>query len=278
MKSQDSYCGKIIIIGQTNVGKSTIINKLLQQKMSITSKKPGTTNQNILFVKTLNKHQFIYIDTPGINKKYNILLKNNILNHKKMQLILFVINQTFWSEQEEIILKKIKKKLIPIILIINKIDLMKCKKILLPFVEKITAKHQFKHIIPISAKKKKHILILQKMIKKNIPQSNHIYPIRYITNLNKNFFISEFIREKFIKFLNKEIPYLIKIKIDQCYIDKQNIYNIYASLIIPLPRIKKIIIGEKGKKIKNCIFLAKKTIKKYLNQDVKLYVKIKINK
>ncbi|QCI27173.1 GTPase Era [Buchnera aphidicola] len=276
MKKNITYCGHIGIIGRTNVGKSSILNKLINNKISITSKKSGTTINNIIGIKTIQQYQYIYIDTPGIEikKKYfkkNILNKNNYL-----KLIIFVISTIKWLEPEEKILKILKKINISTILVINKIDYINNKKILLPFINKIKKKYNFIAIIPISAKTGENIDALNTIIKNNIPQSKYIYSKNEITPLSKKFLISEIIREKLIRFLNQEIPYLIKVIIESYYIDKFKICNIVASIFTKNLRQKKIIIGKNGKKIKMCHYLSKKDIEKLLNMKVKLYLKIKL--
>ncbi|CAL4320500.1 GTPase Era [Buchnera aphidicola] len=272
-----SYCGKIGIFGKTNVGKSSIFNKIIGNKISIISNKKGTTEKNILGIQTIQNYQLIYIDTPGMqfNKQFQYI-KNNILKVKKyLSLILFIIEKTHWSTLDEEILNSITKNSIPIILVINKIDCITNKKIILPFIKKINLKHQFMEIVPVSAQTGENIDILINIIQKNIPKDTHQFLKQDQTNISNNFMITEIIREKFLNNLNQELPYLIKIKIKECFIDKNGVYNIYASIFVKNIRHKKIIIGSKGKKIKYCIFLAKKDIQKFLNTK-EIILKLKV--
>lgn len=275
MKKNITYCGYIGIVGKTNVGKSTILNKLINKKISITSKKSGTTQKNIIGINTIQKHQCIYIDTPGIemykkNPDKNILNKNDYI-----KIIIFVVNKTQWKLSEDNILKTIQKTSIPTILVINKIDHIKNKKQLLPFIDIISKKYHFLDIIPVSAKTGQNIDILSKLIKNNIPKSKYVFSKKKITTSPDNFIISEMIREKFIRFLNQEIPYYIKIKIISCYFDLQNVYHIHVLIITKNIRQRKIIIGKNGNKIKTCHLLSTKDISQYLNKNVQLHFQIK---
>lgn len=275
MKKNITYCGHIGIVGRTNVGKSSILNQLIGHKISITSHKSGTTQKNIIGIHTIKQHQCIYIDTPGIEINRKHLEKNLFQNKYCMQLIIFVINKTQWLQLEDVILKKIKKFFIPIILIINKIDHIKNKTQLLPFIKTINNKHQFLSIIPVSAKTGKNINVLSNTISNNLPKSKYIFFKKNITTHAKEFIISEIIREKLIRFLNQEIPYLIKVNIEKYCINKDGIHCIYAVILAQNFRQKKIIIGKNGNKIKICHLLAKNDIQKYLNKIIKLTLTIK---
>ncbi|CAL4042633.1 GTPase Era [Buchnera aphidicola (Takecallis arundicolens)] len=275
MKKDITYCGYIGIVGRTNVGKSSILNQLIGRKISITSHKSGTTQKNIVGIHTIKQHQCIYIDTPGIEIDRKNLEKNLFQNKYCMQLIIFVINKTKWLQLEDIILQKIKKFFIPIILIINKIDHIKNKTQLLPFINLIHKKHQFLSIIPISAKTGKNINILSNTISNNLPKSKYIFLQNNITIHSKEFIICEIIREKLIRLLNQEIPYLIKVQIERYWINSCGIHCIYAIILSQNIRQKKIIIGKNGNKIKKCYLLAKHDIQKYLNKKIILTLNIK---
>ncbi|CAL4320480.1 GTPase Era [Buchnera aphidicola (Pterocallis alni)] len=273
MKKCLTYCGYIGLIGKTNVGKSTLLNKIIGKKISITSHKSGTTIKNIIGVKNILQYQLIYIDTPGLQNTYGINCNKTILYHNyHLNLIIFMINKTIWNQLDDLCLKKIKKYNIPTILIINKIDFIKKKTILLPFIQWVRKKYQFISILPLSAKTGENINILLEIIKKNIPSGPHVFPSNYTTNVSKIFMISEIIREKFIRLLHHELPYLIQIKIDSYKVNRLGICNIFATIFVQKDKHKKIIIGVKGKKIKQGNLLARNDIKKYLEQEVNLYI------
>ncbi|CAL4320534.1 GTPase Era [Buchnera aphidicola] len=278
MKNNQYNSSYIYFIGRTNVGKSSILNTIFGKKISITSHKSGTTIQNIIGILNQKKKKIQYVDTPGMNenKNYNNTLK--ILNKEKKKLILFIINKTQWTIIEKNILTVIKESLAPSILVINKVDYIINKKILLPFIKKMKNKHDFLEIIPVSAKTGENIETLSNLINKYTKQDIKNHKKKYTTNFTKKFFISEIIREKFIRFLNQEIPYLIKINIDEYKINNLGIHDIYASIIINKKKHKKIIIGKNGIKINICRQKSKKDIEKFLKNKINLYFKIKIEK
>lgn len=275
-----TYCGYIKIIGKTNVGKSTLINKFLQKKISITSKKKHTTNQEIIGIKTHKKYQLIFVDTPGFEKKekkFKFYIKKQINKIKiDANLIILVIDNLMWNYQDEIILNELNKLNKPVLLIINKIDIIKNKIDLLPYIEFIKKKKDFVGIIPISAKYKFKINLFKKIFKKYIPKSKHIFSQETTTTHKKKFIISEIIREKLIRFFGDELPYIIYVKIDKIE-EKTNNLKIYSSIFVLKSSQKKIIIGKNGKKIKNISILSRKDIEKFFSKKIylKLWVKIK---
>ncbi len=278
----------IPIIGKTNVGKSTIFNKLINKKISITSSKKNTTQKNIIGIKTKKNNQYIYIDTPGFSKnknqkKYIFLVIKNIkiyFNIKKINIIFFII-ENFISFYEIILIKELEKTKIPLLLLINKIDKIKDKKKLLPLINKIKEKNKYIHtIFPISKYEKLNIYKkIENNIKIFLKKSNHIFNNKKKTTCSKSFIILEKIREKTIRLIGDEIPYFINFKLNKININK-NFYEIHIYILIKKNQYKKILIGKKGKKIKKIIFLSSKSIKNYLKtkKKIKLFIIIKKNK
>ncbi len=280
-------CIYIAIIGKSNVGKSTLFNKLINKKISITSKKKNTTKKYIIGINTIKNNQYIYIDTPGINnyikfKKllYNInnILKKYINIKKKINLIIILIEKNIFFYEKKII-NKINFIKIPIIILINKIDKIKNKKNILPLIKKIKNNIKHKNIIPICIKKKKYIKYLQNIINNFLIKSQHYFKKKIKTIHNSKFIIKEIIREKFFKFTGDEIPYSISIKIKKI-INLKNKKIIFCNINIKKKQHYNIIIGKSGNKIKYISYLSKKDIKKYFNykKKIKLYIHIKKNK
>ncbi|NIH16620.1 MAG: GTPase Era [Buchnera aphidicola (Periphyllus lyropictus)] len=285
MKTKKEHCGKIAIIGDQNSGKSTLMNILIKKKISITSKKKNTTQQNITGIKTKKKYQFIYIDTPGFkkrekNKKYSIKKIINFQNYifKDLTIVLLVIEKTFFNNNHINIINLLKKKKIPIIIIINKSDKIKKKNILLPFIKYLNKQLNIKKIIPCSAKTGENIKILKKIIKKYIPIKKHIYKNNVNDNLSLKFKIHEIIREKIMRYFGDELPYTINIKI---FSIKENIKKemiIKTFIYLKHERQKKIFIGKNGEKIKLLSLLTKKSLEKILLKKIHLYIWIKYKK
>lgn len=280
----ETNCGFIAIIGRPNVGKSTLINKLIGEKISITTNKPQTTRHKILGIKTIDNKQAIYIDTPGMSfKNYSKL--NKLMNKaaksslKDADLIMFVIEGLHWNSKDETVLAEIKKikKPIPVFLLLNKIDLIPDQKLLLPEIKKLTEKFNFTEIFPISGHKLINLDILEKNIFDNLPKNPH-YFYNAITNQNLNFRTTEIIREKLIKNLNQELPYTLNVETTN--ITKQkNIYKIDAVIWTEKIGQKKIIIGENGSKLKIIATQARLDLEKLFNNKVflTLWVQIKTN-
>lgn len=279
-----SYCGFITIIGKPNVGKSTLLNRLVGEKISITADKPQTTRHKIYGIKTINNKQAIYIDTPGIFlKNYSGL--NKLMNKsaksalKDVELIMLVIDGTGWDQQDEIVLKEIKKikQFTPVFLVINKIDLIKDRNLLLPEVEKLAAKYNFNEILPISASKDIGLEQLENHVFNILPKAPH-YFLNSITNQNINFRAAEIIREKLIRNLNKELPYASNVEITQM-IHKKNICKIDAVIWVEKIGQKKIVIGEQGTKLKTIATQARLSLEKLVKNKVflTLWVQVKAN-
>lgn len=279
-----SYCGFITIIGKPNVGKSTLLNRLVGEKISITADKPQTTRHKIYGIKTIDNKQAIYIDTPGIFlKNYSGL--NKLMNKsaksalKDVELIMLVIDGTNWDHQDEVVLKEIKKikKFTPVFLVINKIDLIKDRNLLLPEVEKLAAKYNFNEILPISADKNIGLEQLEKHVFNILPKAPH-YFLNSITNQNINFRAAEIIREKLIRNLNKELPYASNVEITQI-MQKKNICKIDAVIWVEKIGQKKIVIGEQGAKLKTIATQARLSLEKLVKDKVflTLWVQVKAN-
>lgn len=269
------FCNFVTIIGQTNVGKSTLMNKLLGKKISITSKKSNTTKYEIIGIETNKKYQIIYTDTPGMNKNNHYSIKQN-LNEKK--IIIIIINKKQWNTKYDYILKKHKKINNKILLVINKIDLIKDKKKILQYIDFFKKKFDFNHIIPISAKKKININSIKKIIYKYSIKKKHTFKTKYNTTHTNKFIASEIIREKIIRFLGDELPYILKIKIEKFKTDKNKNYNIQAFILTKKISQKKIIIGKKAKKIKKISIHARMDMEKFFSKKIylKIWVKNKI--
>ena len=280
----NQYCGYVSIIGKPNVGKSSIINAILNKKVSITSRKSQTTRNNIIGFKTQSNKQMILIDPPGMHIKSQKTM-NKILNKSAQSIIedsdiiLFVLQRLSIDKEDELIIEKIKDADQKIICVINKIDQIENKNKLLPFIEKLSSFKVFHEILPVSAKTKAGISQLESLIMNNLPENMHIYSQDdFVIQDDSEFMISELIREKIIRKLGDELPHDIFVEIN--ILDKKdNVTEIHATIYVNRKSQKQIVIGSKGEVLKHIGTEARIEIEKYLDSKVflKTWVKVKKN-
>ncbi len=272
------------IIGKTNIGKSTLFNKLIKKKISITSKKKNTTIENILGIINKKNKQYIFIDTPGINNKTNIrkylqnIIKYNKINliNNKINLFLILIENLI-NYYEIKLIDIVKKTKIPFLIIINKTDKIKKKEKILKTI-KLLKNNKINNIFPINLKQKKYLNLIKKNIKKYLVKNKKfIFNKKIISNKKKKYIINEIVREKIYRLIGDEIPYKLKFK---TYIKKiKNIYFIINNIITYKKQYIKILKGKNKNRIKKIYYLCKKNIKKYLkNKKIKLNLNIKFKK
>ena len=274
-------CGYVTIIGKTNVGKSTFLNKFLEKKVTITANKSQTTRSNIYAIKTLKTTQIIFIDTPGIHKKSEKTI-NKVLRKKPAEVIhdvdviIFMVSGTKFDAIDKESLNLANESQAKKILVINKIDLVKNKQDLFSFVENTFNKKDFYSIIPISAKNNDGIDLVQKELEKVLPNNEFFYP-KEIEFQSNTFEISETIREKVIRLLGDELPYETAVVIELLK-EKKDKYEIDANIYVSKQSQKSIVIGKNGDKIKSIGTAARIDLEKKLNKKVFLRLWCKVQK
>lgn len=276
-----THCGFVAVIGRPNVGKSTLLNHILGEKISITSRKPQTTRHRILGVKTANNVQTIYIDTPGMHSKQTHAL-NRYMNKvarlatTDVDVIIFMIDSLKWTEEDERVLEFLNKATCPIILVVNKTDLVLEKHKLLPQLKILSEKYPFKEVIPVSAKRGTNISVLEKKIAEILPESPYYFPEDQITDKPPRFRIGELIREKLVRLLGEELPFATTVEIEE-YQSKRACPIISAIIWVEREGQKPIVIGRGGERLKEIGIRARSDIEKLLGKKVhlKLWVKIK---
>ncbi|HEX2549945.1 MAG TPA: GTPase Era [Gammaproteobacteria bacterium] len=274
-------CGYVAIIGRPNVGKSTLLNQLIGKKISITSPKPQTTRNQILGIKTVGDAQAVFIDTPGLHQAEKRAM-NRYLNRlassviADADVIVFVIDARMWTEDDDTVLKKLDAIKAPVILVLNKVDKLKDKSRLLPFMEELALKYSFAKMVPMSAKNEKDVLALQAMIFDLLPASEHFFPDDQTTDKSLSFQVAEFIREKVISNTIEELPYSTTVTIDSME-DEEKILKISAIIWVERESQKPIVIGKDGERLKKIGTQARKDIEKLINKKVflRLWVKVK---
>ena len=274
--------GMVSLIGKTNVGKSTLLNQLVEQKVSITSRKPQTTRQRLLGIKTEGSNQIIYVDTPGFHQGHKRALnkfmnKTALSSIEGVDIVLFVVDALNFSVTDEHLLSQVSTKDNQVMLVINKIDKVAKKEKLIPFVEEVTKLFPFSEVIPISALKRKNIDILEKEITKRLPVGAHLYPEDQIADSSERFLTSEIIREKCISRVGDEIPYRLSVVIDN-FKEEDKLITIDGTIYIEKSSQKGIVIGEQGKRLKAIGTAARKDLERMLNNKVMLRLWVKVKK
>jgi GTPase len=282
MSSNEGHCGYVAIIGRPNVGKSTLLNYLLGQKLCITSRKPQTTRHRLLGIKTLGNTQIIYVDTPGIHQRQHNAM-NRYLNRAAqssmvgVDVIVWLVEALRWTEEDSYVLKSLAQLTVPVILGINKIDKIKDKKALLPYLQEVRLKHDFVSIFPISALKGDNLNELEAKAIDFLPINTLLFPEDQITDRTERFLCAEIVREKLVRRLGAELPYRMTVQIEQFENRDNNLIFISAIIWVERKGQKIIVIGKKGHGLKKIGQEAREDIEQMLNSKVflQLWVKVK---
>jgi GTP-binding protein Era len=274
-------CGYIAIVGRPNVGKSTLLNRVLGTKLSITSRKPQTTRHAILGIKTTGKVQAIYVDTPGLQyqqkKKMHRLMNRTVFaTTQEVDVVVFVVDGLTWTTADQDVLVALKEISVPVILVINKIDRLEDKGMLLPHIQQLSAKRDFAAVIPLSALDGKDAQRLEEIVMKYLPEGEHPYADDDLTDRSERFLVGEMVREKIIRQLGEEIPYEVAVEVES-FVDGPRLVEIHAAILVEKEGQKRIVIGSQGARIKKIGEEARKDIELLLQKKVllKLWVKVK---
>lgn len=277
-----TYCGFIAIVGRPNVGKSTLLNKILGQKISITSRKAQTTRHRIVGIHTEGPYQAVYVDTPGLHIEEKRAI-NRLMNRAAssaigdVDLIIFVVEGTKWTDDDEMVLNKLRKAKAPVVLAINKTDNIKNKEELLPHITELAQKFDFKDILPISAQRGNNVHVLQKIVRESLRAGVHHFPEEYVTDRSQRFMASEIIREKLMRYTGEELPYSVTVEIERFKLNERGVYEINGLILVEREGQKKMVIGAKGQKIKTIGTEARADMENLFDNKVhlELWVKVK---
>lgn len=277
----DSRCGFVAIVGRPNVGKSTLLNHILGQKLSITSRKPQTTRHQVLGIKTDGPVQAIYVDTPGmhedepraLNRYMNKAASSALID---VDVVVFVVDQLAWTTADDMVLEKLSRLKCPVILAVNKVDKVENRDKLLPHLEALSKKREFAEIIPLSALKETNLQPLQEAVGRFLPQSVHFYPDDQITDRSERFMASEMVREKITRQLGAELPYSVAVEIEEFKHEGKTLH-ISALILVEREGQKKIIIGDKGERLRRIGQEARADMERMFGSKVmlRLWVKVK---
>lgn len=278
--SPSTFAGLVAIVGRPNVGKSTLLNKLVGQKVSITSKKPQTTRHRIVGIDTEGDYQAVFVDTPGlhieekraINRLMNKAAATSILD---VEFVLFVVEGTRWNDDDQMVLNKLLAAKKPVILVVNKVDLYKDKAELLPHLQWLGSQLDFLDVVPLSAESGDNVAALRKVVRQHLPPCEFLFPEDYITDRSQRFMAAEIVREKLMRFLGDELPYSVTVEIERFKWEEKH-FHIAALVLVERDSQKKMVIGNKGERIKQIATEARLDMAAMLEAPVFLQIWVKV--
>jgi len=278
MENKEFRCGFVAIVGRPNVGKSTLLNRILGQKISITAHRPQTTRHRILGVKTTDTAQMIYVDTPGmhlggkraINRYMNREATSSISD---VDVVAFVVDRTRWNEEDQNVLEKL--------VVVNKIDEIKNREELLPYLQVLAEKRDFAAVIPLSARSGESVDRLEALLQEMVPTSGPFFPEDQVTDRSERFMAAELVREKLVRTLAQELPYSSTVEIEKFSLEettpgKPPVRHIHAIIWVERPGQKGIIIGKQGQQLKRIGEQARKDMERAFDGKVFLQLWVKV--
>jgi GTP-binding protein Era len=273
-------CGYVAILGRPNVGKSTLLNKMLGQKVSITSKKPQTTRHRLLGIKTIDACQVLYVDTPGIHgeepRAINRYMNRSALSViRDMDVVLFMLDRTAWTADDQKVADALARFSGKLIIAVNKIDQLKKKNELLPVLEKLQKTFTEAELVPISAVTGENVKELESLIENHLPVGPFFFPDEQVTDKSERFLVAEIVREKLTRKLGEEIPYVLTIQVDRFEVGDK-ITEIDVTIFVEKDGQKAILIGKKGERLKQIGIDARKDIEALLDIKVMLTTWVKV--
>lgn len=281
MTEKPFHCGFVALVGRPNVGKSTLLNRLIGQKISITSRKPQTTRHRILGIRTLPQAQIVYVDTPGIHKPGRKAL-NRAINRAALDalpdvdVIVMVVEAGRWTEEDELVLERLKAAGQPVIVAVNKIDRLRDRRELLPWLQELAGRHDFAALVPLAALRGENLAALEQEVVARLPASGPCFPEDQITDRSERFLAAELIREKLFRHLGQELPYGLTVEIER-FEEEGNLVRINGLIWVERDSHKRIVIGRQGQMLKKVGREAREDMERLFDRKVflDLWVKVK---
>ena len=281
MNTVNTRAGYVAIVGRPNVGKSTLMNALIEQKVSITSRKPQTTRHHILGIKTLSETQILFVDTPGIHSNQKRAI-NRYMNRAAQSVIadvdvtVMLVDRHIFTADDEMILERIQKSGCHLILAINKVDRIRQQQEILPIIAALKERVGNRNIVPISASRKENLDALLGVIESSLPASPFYFPPEEVTDRSEKFLVAELVREKLMRQFGEELPYATTIQLER-FEAQAKVIQIDATIFVERMGQRAILIGAGGNKLKRVGIDARRDIEKLLDHQVmlRLWVKVK---
>ena len=282
MADAANHCGYTAIAGRPNVGKSTLLNRIVGVKLAITSHKAQTTRHSILGIKTIEHGQVIYVDTPGIHERADHAMNRYLNRTAKTALVdvdvlIFVVEALRWTSEDEKVLGLLQGRTLPVILAVNKVDRVKQKEQLLPFMAEMAERFDFTEMVPVSAKNGRNLETLESLVLNALPQGENIYPDDQLTDRPEKFFAAEMLREQLTRRYAKELPYAVSVEIER-FEETGGLYRISAVIWVEKQGQKGILIGKDGNALKQAATQARKSMQAFFGCKVYLNVWVKVKK
>ena len=274
--------GYAVLLGRPNVGKSTLLNRLLGQKLAITSHKPQTTRHRIVGICSDTHGQIVFVDTPGIHDRGNKAM-NQYLNRTAhtalldVDLVVFVVQALEWTPEDQRVLAAIERAGVPAIAAVNKVDLLAHKEALLPYLQQLSERFDFVDVVPVSAKVGDNAEVLSAAVLRQLPEGEAIFPDDQITDRSERFFAAELLREQLIRRYHRELPYSVTVEIER-FEEQDGRYNIAAVIWVERESQRAILLGKGGEAMKQTATAARHAMNEFFQTRVHLDVWIKVKK
>ncbi len=278
--AEGSRAGYVALVGRPNTGKSTLLNYLVGQKLSITSRKPQTTRHQILGIRSEAGWQAVYVDTPGMHKGGERAI-NRVMNRAAravlgdVDVIIMVVDRTAWTDEDERVLEQVRASAVPVILAVNKVDLLADKNVLLPHLEALSRRADFAAIVPLSALREHNLDELDAEVLKLLPAGDFFFPEDQVTDRTERFLAAEIVREKITRQLGDELPYATAVEIEE-FAEDRAVLHISALILVERRGQKRIVIGEGGSRLRAIGTEARKDMERLFDQKVMLRLWVKV--
>lgn len=274
--------GYAVLVGRPNVGKSTLLNRLVGQKLAITSHKPQTTRHRILGIYSDERGQIVFVDTPGMHDRGGKAM-NQYLNRTAhtalfdVDVALFVVQALVWTAEDEQVLAALARAGTPVIAVVNKVDQVEPKAQLLPYLQNLAQRHGFVDVVPVSARSGDNVEVLAAAVRERLPDGEAIFPEDQVTDRSQRFFAAELLREQIIRRYHRELPYAVTVEIER-FEEHEGRYDIAAVIWVERDSQRAILLGRGGEAMKETATAARKAMNTFFETRVHLEVWIKVKK
>ena len=280
MTERGHRCGFVTVVGRPNVGKSTLVNRIVGRKLSITSSRPQTTRHRILGVVTCDTSQVIFVDTPGIHRGHTRAL-NRYMNRVAtrslvgVDLAILVVEASGWTPDDDHILERVAAEAVPAVLVLNKIDRIRSREAMLPVLADTARRHDFAAMVPVCARNGENLDQLGSVVESHMPVAPPVFPPEQLTDRSESFLVAEIVREKLIRRLGQELPHRLTVEIER-FVEQRRRTLVNVLVWVERRQHKAIVIGKDGARLKDAGTAARREISRMLGRPVHLEIWVKV--